>query len=84
MRINEEELKKLPDGTILTVFLQGDDWEKELGKTYSVIKVNNKLYILDKEQGFFNLDEINETGFEYSLSLDKMQNFLLHGTLNNE
>lgn len=84
MKINEEELKTLSDGTILTIFLQGDDWEEEIGETYSVIKVNDKLYVLDKETGFFNLNEINETGFEYSLSLDKTQNFLLHGRLLND
>jgi hypothetical protein len=76
MKITKEEFKNCPNGTIFTLFLQGDDWDEEIGEIYRVVKLEDKLFVLDDSQGFFNINDMDDKNFEFSLSLDKVQNSL--------
>ena len=44
MRITREEIATLPDGTDFYLFLSGNDWGKDLGKSIRVIKIGNTLF----------------------------------------
>ena len=67
MKINtKEEYDKIPDGTFLKVFLEGDEWDEDCGEVSTVIKMNDKLYEYNPG-GYYCFDERNEPGYEISI-----------------
>ena len=66
MRMTSNQIKELPNGTKLKIFLSGSGWEEEFGKVYNVIKVNdNEL----REIGD-NWWEINDIDVKDQFSLE--------------
>ena len=61
----KEEFNKLPNGTRLKLFCEGDDWDDDCGEVFNVIKVDNKLFQCDS--GFWDFKECNDEGYEFSL-----------------
>lgn len=70
MRITKEELKKVPDGTKLKIFLSGSNWEKDFGKTFNAIKFNDNLYVITD---FYDLD-IDDPGYEIEVAMKEKIN----------
>lgn len=67
MKINtKEEYDKIPDGTLLKVFLEGDEWNDDCGEVSTVIKIGDKLYEY-KPGGYYLFNERNEIGYEISI-----------------
>ena len=74
MKINtKEEYDKIPEGTLLKVFLEGDEWDDNCGEVFTVIKANNRLEIFTVvinrvyHTGFFDFNEKDELGYEFSV-----------------
>ena len=77
MKINtKEEYDRIPDGTLLKVFLEGDEWDEDCGEVFTVIKANNRLEVFTVvtktnnrvyHTGFFYFDEKDELGYEFSI-----------------
>ena len=44
MRLTANQIKNLPDGTKLKIFLSGVDWEEDFGKSMTVFKFGNQLF----------------------------------------
>ena len=44
MRLTANQIKNLPDGTKLKIFLSGSDWEEDFGKSITVFKFKNQLF----------------------------------------
>jgi len=65
MRITKEELKKIPNGTKLKIFLSGSNWEEDFGKTFNAIKYNDNLYVVTD---FYDL-EIDDPGYEVEVAI---------------
>ncbi len=57
MRLSQKEIRELPDGAQFKVIYSGSGWDKDFGKIYDVIKVENKLYHVI---GFDEVDEIDD------------------------
>ena len=66
MRINEEQLKNLPDGTKLKIFLSGSKWDKDFGKVFNAIKFGDYIYEIT---GFYYTEEKDEPGYEFEVAL---------------
>lgn len=47
MRLTREQVNNLEDGTVLTIFLSGREWDEDFGKAVKVIKVDNRLIKYD-------------------------------------
>ena len=61
MRLTAEQVKALPDGTVLKVFLSGEFWQDDFGKVCNVIKMNDKLYEFNN---YFDIDDIDDVDFQ--------------------
>ena len=57
MKLTQEQVKDLKDGTELKVVYTGSDWEEDFGKVYNVVKIGNKLYHIDAHD---DIDDIEE------------------------
>lgn len=58
---NKEQFNKFPNGTIFKLFLSGESWDEEFGDNPWVIKKDNKLYVIEKNNWFdFNECNIND------------------------
>ena len=44
MRLTREEIRNLPDGTKLKIFLSGSEWGEDFGKSMTVFKIGNQLF----------------------------------------
>ena len=44
MRLTANQVKNLPDGTKLKIFLSGSEWEEDFGKSMTVFKFGNQLF----------------------------------------
>lgn len=66
MRVTKEELKKIPDGTKLKIFLSGSNWEEDFGKVFNAIKFNDNLYVV---ADFYDLD-IDDPGYEIDVAME--------------
>lgn len=47
MRLTRDQVEDLKDGTVLTIFLSGREWDEDFGKAVKVIKVDNRLIKYD-------------------------------------
>ena len=63
MRISREEVKKLKDGTVLTIFLSGSDWDEDFGEAVKVIKFKDNLIKYDL---YCDVDDI-DTGDSFDI-----------------
>ena len=63
MRISREQVKNLKDGTVLTIFLSGSDWDGDFGKAVKVIKFKDSLM---KYELYCDIDEI-DTGDSFDI-----------------
>ena len=62
-KLTYESCKNLPNGTILKIIKTGEEWEDDIFKTYTVIKLNNRL--LEISSSYWDIDEIDdEDGYE--------------------
>ena len=67
MRLTEKQVKALPDGTQLKIFLSGTEWNEDFGKAYDVIKIKDKLCIWNND--FFDINDINaKDGYELEVA----------------
>ena len=44
MRLTANQIKNLPDGTKLKIFLSGSEWGGDFGKSMTVFKFENRLF----------------------------------------
>lgn len=72
MILTKEQVKNLPDGTILKLFLVGSNWAENFGETSNIIKFRNKLYEINS--GYFEIDEMDEKGYEFIIA--KKEDFI--------
>lgn len=61
-KLTYENCKNLPNGTILRIVKTGEEWEDDIFKTYTVVKLNNRLCEISSK--FWSIDEIDEDGYE--------------------
>ena len=61
-KLTYENCKNLPNGTILRIVKTGEEWEDDIFKTYTVVKLNNRL--CEISSSFWSIDEIDEDGYE--------------------
>lgn len=57
MIVTEKDIRALRNGTRLTLFLAGSDWEEDFGKAIPVVKIDNKLYEI--KPNHFDIEDIN-------------------------
>lgn len=66
MLLNKEQILDLPEGTKVSVFLHGKNWESDCNTVVPCIKVGDRLY--QATQGFFAIDELHDKGYECVIS----------------
>lgn len=59
MRMTSNQIKKLPNGTKLKLFLSGSGWDEDFGKVYNVIKVNDNE-LREITNNWWEINEIDE------------------------
>ena len=57
MILNSDQIYDLPDGTELKTFLSGSYWDEDFGKVENVIKVKDRLWIVE---GYHYINELKE------------------------
>lgn len=63
MILTNKQIQNTPNGTILTLFYAGSEWQDDFGKTSKVIKFDNKMYEI--KSGFIDVQELNDMdGYE--------------------
>ena len=55
MRITADEIRNLPDGSKIKLFLSGNNWDEDYGKVINTIKVKDKLFVVD---GFYGVEDL--------------------------
>ena len=55
MKITPDEVRKLPDGSKVQLFLSGDGWDEEYGKVLDAIKIKDKLFVIE---GFYDIEDL--------------------------
>ena len=72
IRLNSQ-YEKIKDGSILTVFLSGDSWGKDTGKTFKAIKFKDCLYPISTN--FYAFSEKDDPdGYEFEVSYSEKEN----------
>lgn len=61
MRITADEIRNLPDGSKIKLFLSGDYWDEDYGKVINTIKVKDRLFVVDEFYGIEDLEIHDET-----------------------
>ena len=75
MRITREEIENLPDGTKLSIFLSGSDWEEDFGKSMTVFKFKNQLF---EYKPFCEIEDIDSGDqLDIQAAIDEYSNKLL-------
>lgn len=66
-----EELKDLPNGTILCVEEVGEEWEKDFAIPQRCVKINERLYKLEGDDSewysYFSIYTMNIPGYELDI-----------------
>lgn len=55
MRITADEIRNLPDGSKIKLFLSGDNWNEIYGKVVNTVKVKDKLFVTN---GFYDIEDL--------------------------
>lgn len=58
MRITPDEIRNLPDGSKIKLFLSGDDWHEDYGKVINTVKVKDKLFVISE---FYDIEDLEVT-----------------------
>lgn len=61
MKLTYEQVKNLPNGTKFKIFLSGTAWNEDLGKTFNVMKFEDKVYLV---KDFFDIDDFRDESYE--------------------
>lgn len=69
MILNSDQIYDLPDGTELKAFLSGSYWDEDFGKVENVIKVKDRLWIIE---GYHYINELKEDdNYEIEVAIRK-------------
>ena len=63
--------KDLPNGTILKVIPLGKEWDDDIGETFDVVKIDNRLFETNKH--FFDFNEKDDNGYEFIVTFEKKE-----------
>ena len=67
MILTQEQVKNYPDGTAMTVFLSGSEWDDDFGRSYTVVKYGDRLV---KTSDWFSINEMNnDEGYEFNVAV---------------
>ena len=56
MRITSDEIRNLPDGSKIKLFLSGDHWDEDYGKVVNTVKIKDKLFVTGEFYGIEDLE----------------------------
>jgi hypothetical protein len=68
---NKEQFNELPNGTIFKLFLSGEEWEEDFGKTPWVIKKDNRLYEINFDNWYDFNDCLLDDGYNVEVIYNK-------------
>ena len=67
MKLTANQIKNLPDGTIIKLFYSGSKWNNDFGKVYNVIKAGDKLYHFTEFDAIDDIDALD--GYEIEAAI---------------
>jgi hypothetical protein len=70
MRLTREQVNNLEDGTVLTIFLSGREWDEDFGKAVKVIKVDNRLIKYDVICNICDIDSDDSLDIQAAIKED--------------
>jgi hypothetical protein len=74
MRLTADQVKNLPDGTVLKIFLSGSEWGGDFGKSMTVLKFKNQLF---EYKPFCEIEDIDSGDqFDIQAAIDEYSNKL--------
>lgn len=76
MRLTKEQIKALPNGSIVTLFYSGNDWKEDFGKVFTAMKKENRLYHIT---GFDDIDEIDDRDYEIIVAVPEKGTIRFYG-----
>ena len=66
-----EQYDKIRNNVILKVILIGDEWGDDCGEVFDVIKIDDKLYELPPNRGYWLFSERNDKDYEFIVKYQK-------------
>lgn len=70
MRLTRDQVEDLKDGTVLTIFLSGREWDEDFGKAVKVIKVDNRLIKYDVICNICDIDSDDSLDIQAAIKED--------------
>ena len=65
----DEQYNNIRNNIILKLIQIGDEWDEESGEIFDVIKIDDKLYELPPNRGYWLFSERDDVGYEFIVTI---------------